>query len=166
VKILQTLNPSHARNNFDCGSEPLNRFLARTARQHNDKGISRTFVLIDTDYPATIIGFFTLSLCEARSAEFPSALAKKYPPVVSGVKLARLAVAKEWQRQGIGQVLIVEAMRKTMVVADNTGTIGLFVDAKDELAAVYYSRYDFIGLVSNPLEMFLPLGTIARLLTE
>jgi ribosomal protein S18 acetylase RimI-like enzyme len=163
VQVIELLNKFHDRNNFDCNSEVLNRYLRQTARQHNQKGVSRTFVLIDTEKPKVIIGFLTLSLCEIRAEKLTEELAKKYPSIVSGVKLARLAVDKNWQRQGIGEILMVEAMKRAIVIADNAGIIGLFVDAKDEKAKNYYLRYGFVSLKDNPLEMFLPLSTVRDL---
>jgi ribosomal protein S18 acetylase RimI-like enzyme len=163
VKIIEPLNKSHNREQFDCGTEVLNQFLRSTARQHIQKGISRTFVLSEQDLPQTIIGFFTLTLCEVKSEKLPSEIAKKYPSQVPGVKLARLAVDRHWQCQGIGEILMVEAMQRALLVADTAGGIGLFVDAKDEAARSYYARYGFITLEDNPLEMFLPLSLLRTL---
>ncbi|WP_413172851.1 GNAT family N-acetyltransferase [Anabaena azotica] len=163
MKIIELLNKSHNRENFNCGNEILNQFLTRTARQHIQKGISRTFVLVDTEQPQTIIGFFTLSICEVKAEKLPPQLAKKYPTTVPGVKLARLAVTQDWQGQRIGEILMIEAMKRALVIAENAGVIGLFVDAKDEKAQIYYQRYSFFSLVDVPLEMFLPLETIKKL---
>lgn len=164
MKIIELLSKSHDRNSFDCGSEVLNQFLKRTARQHIQKGISRTFVLVDMEQPETVIGFFTLSLCEVRTEKLPPQLAKKYPSTVSGVKLARLAANKDWQRQGIGEILMIEAMQRALLIAENAGVIGLFVDAKDNAVKTYYERYGFVGFEDTPLEMFLPLQTIKQIL--
>ncbi len=163
MKIIEPLNKSHNREQFDCGAEALNQFLRATARQHIQKGISRTFVLSEQDCPQNIIGFFTLTLCEISSEKLPSSFAKKYPLQIPGVKLARLAVDLQWQRQGIGEILMIEAMQRALLVADTAGGIGLFVDAKDESAQSYYARYGFIALEDNPLEMFLPLSLLRTL---
>ncbi|MCY7337088.1 MAG: GNAT family N-acetyltransferase [Chamaesiphon sp.] len=163
MKIIELLNKSHDREQFDCGVEVLNQFLRSTARQHIQKGISRTFVLIEQDLSQSIIGFFTLTICEVRREKLPGSIAKKYPSQVPGVKLARLAVARQWQRQGIGEILMVEAMQRALLVADTAGGIGLFVDAKDEVAHSYYARYGFITLEDNPLEMFLSLSLLRTL---
>lgn len=66
---FQALSRKHDRAAFDCGSEPLNSFLKTTARQHQDRGISRTFVLIDpmSAAPLRILGYFTLSACEGEA---------------------------------------------------------------------------------------------------
>ena len=164
MKRLELLDANHNRNNFDCGSEALNQYLQRTARQHNQKGISRTLVLVDTERPQIVIGFFTLALCEISTRILPSKWAKKYPTIVAGVKLARLAVDKSYQRQGIGKILMIEAMKKALIIADNAGVIGLFVDAKDEVAKSYYNRYGFVELKDHPLKMFLPLATVREII--
>lgn len=104
-----------------------------------------------------------MSLCEVRAEKLPTKLAKKYPSNVPGVRLARLAIAKAWQRQGIGEILMIEAMQRTLAIAENVGIIGLFVDAKDEAAKGYYERYGFV-IEDTPLELFLPLATVKQFL--
>ncbi len=164
MKLIKLLEGTCDRNSFDCGNEALNCYLRQTARQHNKKGISRTFILVDSTQPEKIIGYFTLALCEIRAIELPSKWSKKYPASIAGVKLARLAVEKDYQRQGIGEILMIEAMKRALIIADNAGVIGLFVDAKDEAAKEYYHQYDFVSLVDNPLKMFLSLATIREIL--
>ena len=165
MKRIERLHQSHNRGAFNCSNDALNQFLRQTARQHIQKGISRTFVLTDSEQPETILGFFTLSLCEVRAEILPPKLAKKYPSTVPGVRLARLAVTKAWQRQGIGEILMVEAMQRSLAIAENAGIIGLFVDAKNEAAKAYYERFGFVSLEETRLELFLPLSTIQQLRT-
>jgi GNAT superfamily N-acetyltransferase len=164
VRAIELLGKQHHRDGFDCGNEALNQFLKQTARQHIQKGVSRTFVLVNTEQPEIIIGFFTLTLCEVHLDQFPAKLLKKYPAQVPGVKLARLAVDQAYQRQGIGEVLMIEAMQRALIIADNAGGIGLFVDAKDESAKTYYSRYGFVSLEDTSLVLFLPLSVIQQML--
>lgn len=121
-------------------------------------------MLIDSEQPSAIIGYLSLTLCEIRAENLPERWVKKYPQKVPGIKLARLAVERKWQRQGIGEILMVEAMKKAFVVAETAGGIGLFVDAKDEKAKNYYSRYGFESLENAELEMFLPLSTLEPLI--
>ena len=156
MKTIELLKKSHNRKLLDCGELALNEFLQRTARQHIEKGLSRTFVLVDSTQPSSIIGFFTLVLCEMGAELLPSKWAKKYPAVVPGVKLARLAVSLDYQRQGIGEILLVEAMTKATVIAENAGVIGLFVDAKNSSAKTYYEQYGFEGITKSSLLLFLP----------
>ncbi len=162
MRKLELLNPSHDREGFDCGSEPLNVFLKQTARQHAERGISRTFVLVEEDAksPVPLLGFFSLNLCQLKSESLPPDEAKRFPRDVSGVRLGRLAVAKALQRQGIGKLLLAGALHKFMEIFQVAGGIGLFVDAKDLDAKRYYEEFGFVPLPSNEFQLFLPVGTI------
>ena len=168
MRKIELLAKSHDRDGFDCGSEPLNLFLKQTARQHAERGISRTFVLVDegASDPKPIIGFFALNLCQIKSESLPAEAAKKLPRDVAGIRLGRLAVAKACQRQGIGKILLVAAMGKFMEIFHTAGGIGLFVDAKDQEAKRYYEQFGFVPLLSNELELFLPVKTIQEALTS
>lgn len=158
---IVSLARSHDRSGFDCGVPELNSFLRATARQHGDKGISRTFVLSDQKKTETILGYFTLTLCEVRTEHLPTAYAKKYPHHgLPAVRLARLAVSGKYQRKGYGGLMLAEAIHRTILIAEQAGLIGLFVDAKDERAHKFYERYGFVSLPGHVLQLFLPLHTL------
>jgi GNAT superfamily N-acetyltransferase len=159
---IEPLAPAHDREAFDCGRPALNDYLRRTARQHSDKGVSRTYVLADDAAPARILGFMTLALCEVVAESLPEKYAKKYPERTHGVKLGRLAVDLPCQRAGYGALMMLHAMRKALEVADATGIVGFFVDAKDPSAQGYYLRFGFIPLPDDPLRLFLPLATLRK----
>lgn len=167
MRKIELLDKSHDRDGFDCGSEPLNLFLKQTARQHAERGISRTFILVDegATAPKPIVGFFALNICQIKSESLSQAEAKKLPRDVSGIRLGRLAVSKEHQRQGVGKMLLVAAMRKFMEIFNTAGGIGLFVDAKDQDAKRYYEQFGFVPMPSNELELFLPVKTIHEALS-
>ncbi|MBW1737860.1 MAG: GNAT family N-acetyltransferase [Deltaproteobacteria bacterium] len=157
---IETLGRDHDRSGFDCGNDALNQYVGKIARQHLNKGISRTFVLVDEKMPTGILGFFTLASCEIYVEKLPRKYAKKYPSRVPAAKLARLAVAKERQRQGLGTHMMIDAIERVIRVSQNLGIVGFFVDAKDNEAKAYYEQFGFIPLPDNPLELFLPLATL------
>lgn len=159
---IEPVSRSHNRRSFDCGRPELNQYLENTARQQSEKGISRTFVLVDDANPSEILGFFTLTACEILVEKLPPRFAKKYPLRASAAKLARLAVALSRQKQGFGTYLMLDAMERILFVAEHMGIIGFFVDAKDEDSAGYYRQFGFIPLPDNPLELFLPIATIRK----
>jgi ribosomal protein S18 acetylase RimI-like enzyme len=166
VSRIEPLSKSHDREGFDCGSEPLNAFLKQTARQHMERGISRTFVLVDENAsePKPILGFFALNMCQMKSESLTKEESKKLPREVSAVRLGRLAVAKAHQRQGLGRILLFGAMRKFQEIFTHAGGVGLFVDAKDQEAKRYYERFGFVSMPTNDLELFLPLKSIQEAL--
>ena len=155
---ITLLDKNHDRSGFDCGIPVLNTFLKVTARQHDQKGISRTFVL--TAGSPVILGFFTLTLCEVQSALMPAALSVKYPShPLPAVRLARLAVSRKSQGTGFGEFLLSEAIHRTALSAAQAGVIGLFVDAKNDSARKFYLRYGFLPIPEQPLKLFLPVDT-------
>jgi len=157
---IETVSRDHNRSGFDCGNDALNQYLKQTARQHLNKGLSRTFVLVDDNILTEILGFFTLVSCEIFVDKLPRKYAKKYPSRAPAAKLARLAVAKDRQRQGLGTHMMVNAVERVIRVSQDLGIIGFFVDAKDNKARAYYEQFGFIQLPDNPLELFLPLATL------
>ena len=82
---------------------------------------------------------------------------------IPAMRLGRLAVARSRQREGLGKVLLVEAIYKVAAVASVAGGIGLFVDAKDQAAADFYARFGFEPTPTEPLTLFMPMETARRL---
>ncbi|MEK6673359.1 MAG: GNAT family N-acetyltransferase [Nitrospirota bacterium] len=161
---IAPLSGEQDRTGFDCGVAELNAFLRATARQHGEKGISRTFVLVENDKPAAILGFFTLTLCEVTTDHLPSSYTHMYPNhKLPAVRLARLAVSLRHQGAGYGKLLLAEAIHRTILIADHAGSIGLFVDAKNDRARDFYKRYGFIHLPDHKQSFFLPMKTLRAL---
>ena len=162
--IIEVLSKSHHRDDFDCGNAVLNHFLQKIARQHNEKGLSKTFVLIDTAHPNDIIACMSMVVCEVLAQDIPHQWANKYPRRILAAKLVKLSVTQDKQRKGYGAILLVDAMQKTLHVSHTMGIAGLFVDAKDEAAKKYYHQFGFIVLPDQLDNLFLPLSTIANIL--
>ena len=152
---LLPLTGSHDRQGFDCGRQELNDWLRQVARQHQEKGLSRTFVATLDEAPNVICGYYALTLAELENRNLPEAWRKKMPRRIPGVKLGRLAVDKRFQGKGLGDILLVDALTRAQRIYQEAGGIGLFVDAIDEQAAGYYKRFGFVVMPDNPLLLFL-----------
>lgn len=157
---ITPLTGSHDRQGFDCGHPTLNDWLQKVARQHQDKGLSKTFVATLEAKPDAICGYYALTLAELENRHLPEAWRKKLPRRIPGVRLARLAVDRHYQGKGLGELLLVDALTRAGRIYTEAGGIGLFVDALDEEAATYYRRFGFVGCPDNPLLLFLPVGTV------
>ena len=156
---LLLLTGSHDRQGFNCGRQELNDWLRQIARQHQDKGLSRTFVATLEDAPECICGFYALTLAKLESSNLPEAMRKKMPRRIPGVRLGRLAVDKRFQGKGLGDLLLVDALTRARRIYQEAGGIGLFVDAIDEHAAGYYKRFGFVSTPDNPMLLFFPATT-------
>lgn len=149
------LTGNHDRQAFDCGRPELNDWLQRVARQHQDKRLSKTFVAIRDEAPSLICGYYALTLAELESQYLPEAWRRKLPRRIPGVRLGRLAVSRQYQSKGLGELLLVNALMRARRIYTEAGGIGLFVDALDAKAAGYYQRFGFEASPDNPLLLFL-----------
>ena len=152
---LLPLTGNHDRQGFDCGRRELNDWLRQVARQHQDKRLSKTFVAILEEAPESICGYYALTLSELENRHLPAAWRKKLPRRIPGVRLGRLAVDKQYQGKGLGELLLVDAIARAQRIYIEAGGIGLFVDAIDEKAAAYYRRFGFEPSPDNSLLLFL-----------
>lgn len=164
---LEPLTGLHDRNGFDCGVEALNVWLRQTALQHQGKGVSRTFVAVPAHDGAPaqwghavtardILGFYALASAFVLTGDLPARQVRRYPRQIPVTRLGRLAVRAGMQAQGLGRLLLADAVTRSRSAAQAVGSAGLFVDAKDEAAARFYARYGFTPAVGQPLKLFLP----------
>src|SRR5665811_410860 len=128
------LTGNHEREGFDCGRQELNDWLRQVARQHQDKGLSKTFVATAEEMPDRICGYYALTLAELENRHLPQVWRKKLPRRIPGVRLGRLAVDRQYQGKGLGKLLLVDALGRARRIYRDAGGIGLFVDAIDEQA--------------------------------
>lgn len=155
---IQALSSTHNCKGFDCGTPPLNEWLATMAGQQEKKYIARTFILVDVAAPETVLGFYTLAVSEVGHDAFPNP--KKYPKRVPVARLGRFAIEESLQGKGFGEFLLLNALERVAEISLNAGIAAIVVDAKDMKAADYYRRYDFIASPDNLLQLLLPTKTV------
>lgn len=151
------LTGSHDRQGFDCGRSELNDWLRNIARQHQDKGLSKTFVAVLDDAPLRVCGYYALTLTEVDTQYLPEARRKKLPRMIPGIRLGRLAVDVQYRGKRLGELLLVDALERVRLICQHAGVVGLFVDAIDDKAASFYAHFGFEAFVDDPLKPFLPV---------
>ncbi len=160
---VEPLGPHHDRTSFSCGEPALDAYLTRQASQDIRRRIAQVFVWVG-DTPNRIQGYYTLSATAFEKAELPPALAKRLPhyPVPAAV-LGRLAIDQSCQGRGLGEMLLMDAIRRTLRASAAMAVYALIVDAKNERARTFYERYGFRSFATIPRRLFLPLETFEKL---
>jgi GNAT superfamily N-acetyltransferase len=156
---IEKLSRQHAVDGFDCGEVALDRFLTRFAWTSQQANASQTYVALADE---AVVGFFTLVVGQVTFDDAPERLTKglaRHP--IPLLLIARLAIHKDWQGQGLGAGLLKDAMRRTVQAADIAGIRALVVHAKDEKAAAFYRRFDFMPSPTDPLHLFLLIKDLA-----
>lgn len=157
----------HNRDGFDCGEEALNTFLRRHARKSHELGGSKTFLAIDDGDNEIILGFYSLTTASIEYARTPQVIRRGLAHhEVPGFRLARLAVDRRFQGQGLGGQLLLSAGERCLLVAAEVGGVALAIDAKNERAAQWYVSYGAVPLTDAPLSLLLPLATIEAALRK
>lgn len=154
---LAPLNASHDRAAFDCGVAALNLYLRNYALQNQQRGIVRNYVTTRAD-SKSVVAFYSLAYAALGQKLLPPKLVKglgKYDIPV--MLLARLAVDRREQGNGLGQALLKDAILRTLQAAGIAGLKLLLVRAKDEPAAAFYRKHGFEPVLDDPLKLFLPV---------
>lgn len=163
---IHPLQSHHDIDAFTCGTAALDSWLRCTAKQHGRKGISRSYVAVEADNQQRVIGFYSLTVGEAETGVLPSVVAKTLPRKIPIVLIGRLAVTTQAQGQGIGGILLVDALKRTVRVSSEVGISAILVDAKDQKAAEFYQHYGFLALPDLANHLVLPIKTAVDLFAE
>ena len=157
----EPIGKHHDRDAFDCGEEALNEFLRRYARKSHELGGAKTFLAIDDTDNKVILGFYSLSPASVAYARTPDLVKRGLARHdVPAFRLARLAVHRRAQGQGLGGQLLLAAGRRCLLASAEVGGVALLIDAKNERAAQWYAGYGAVPLLDAPLSLLLPLKTI------
>jgi predicted N-acetyltransferase YhbS len=156
----EPLGVEHQLEGFDCGKPALDDWLLRHARQAQGSGSAKTFVVADG---ARVAGYFSLTVGQVDTLDAPERIRKgmgQYPVPV--VILARLAVSRQDQGHGIGLGLLRDAIRRTMLIAEQAGIRAMLTHPIDEEAAKFYARFGFIASPLSAQQLLLLLKDARR----
>lgn len=151
------LNASHKKNLFACEEPSLENYLRKQAGQDVKRKVAVCFILEGEDN--TIKGYYTLSADSVDRTLIPGSLQKKLPyknlPVTL---LGRLARDTNCKGQGIGELLLADALRRAYQASASIGAWAVVTDPINENARAFYEGFGFFSLESR--RMFIPMETI------
>ncbi len=161
---IDPLGSHHDRAEFTCRVESLDRYLHTQAGQDVRRRANGVFVLIDPQEPNKVLGYYTLCATALPQGDVPVVARKHIPryPLVSATLVGRLTVAATRQGQGLGALLLADAVRRAYASASSVGSSMLVVDAISEQAAAFYEANGFVRLPDS-LRLVLPMRAIEKL---
>jgi GNAT superfamily N-acetyltransferase len=156
----------HNRAAFSCEHESLERYLKEQATQEVKKRVAAVYVLAPDG--KIVAGYYTLSQYAIESDEFPAELIQqlhlpKYDRLPATL-LGRLGRSKEFRGAGLGELLLVDALKRTLAHSNNIASVAVVVDAIDEKARAFYKHYSFTDFPNHPNRLFIAMQTVAQLL--
>lgn len=161
---IEPLGENHGRAAFSCGEDPLDRYLKNLASQAVEKNLAAVFIL--TPDGKSIAGYYTLSSYAVKLDEIPEEIAKKLTrmPEIPATLIGRLARSIDLRGQRIGEILLVDALKKALQNSSHVASWAVVIDAKDENAANFYKRFGFIPFPNIPNRLFFPMKSIQKMI--
>ncbi len=150
------LSSAHDRKTFACGVAELDEYFRKRAGQDQKRGFASVYVAeSETGKKDAVCGYYTLSAAGVLLENLPEAPRAKMPryPSIPAVRLGRLAVSLDCRGRGLGEYLLIDAIRRSLSAA--VGWTLFVVDAKDESARCFYLHFGFTPLPKEERMLYL-----------
>lgn len=159
VSAPALLTKEHHTGCFSCGVASLDDWLRRRAYPNQVSGASRTYVAAEGQ---RVVGYYCLASGALAVSDTPGPLRRNMPDPVPMAVLGRLAVDRDYHRQGLGVALLQDAVIRTVQAGGILGLRGLLVHAISEEARTFYEYHGFIASPTQPMTLILSLkGTVS-----
>lgn len=165
--VFEQLNKSHETEAFDCDIESLNHYIKNVAHQHQSRNLSRVFVVTDGT-SNQILGYYSLSNCSVDASVLPKPKKFKLPSsmAIPAILIGKLAVDKTTQGQGLGALLLFDALKRCVEVNERSAAYAIVLDAINDRAKEFYLKYEFqVMTESDPYRLFIPMQHVVETLT-
>src|SRR5471032_976428 len=161
IKVIEPLG-KHDRAAFSCGVAALDDWFRFRAGQDEKRNVARVFVAIDDQLG--IVGFYSLSSFTLAIPDLPSKHTKRLPryDVIPAALIGRLARDQRVRGEGIGDLLLADAVRRIIGASQSLAVFAIVVEARNEEAADFYCNFGFVPFPSRPLRLFMTISEAAE----
>lgn len=115
-------------------------------------------------------GFYTLTQDNIDSEDIPPALIQRLNlpryERIGATLLGRLARDLTFKGQGVGELLLLDALKRALEMSRLIASAAVVVDAKNEKAHQFYRQFGFIPFPDSANRLFLPMATVEQLFPE
>lgn len=143
-------------NRFSSGKAPIDRFLKNKAKKMTRRYEQRVFCA-HLDGSAVAIGFYALQLGTDSVDDLPNANKNNYlknKTAFPAVHLSHVGVDIAYQRQGLGQYLLMDVFSKAARIAECAGFYALTLQSLDKDSTAFYQSLNFTVYSENRKRCF------------
>jgi GNAT superfamily N-acetyltransferase len=158
---IEPLGRQHDRAGFSCGQPDLDDWFRLRASQDEKRNVARVFVAVHAELG--VVGFYSLNSLSLSLEDLPEVVARKLPryDAIPAALIGRLARDERARGQGIGELLVADAVRRILSAGRSVAVFAIVVDAKDDRAAEFYGAFGFQQFPLHPRRLFLPTAVAA-----
>jgi GNAT superfamily N-acetyltransferase len=138
--ISEALTEHHETRHFDSSKPSLDTWLQQHALTTEARRTGRTFVWQDN---GRAVAYYTIAAHLIVREDLPRALGRGNPGQIPAVLLARLALDKTLQGQGLGGALLADALERIVIATQTVAARFVVVDAIDQGARGFYLHHGF-----------------------
>ena len=139
----------------------LVRYLQQDALEEQKSDLARIYVAIDSEKDDRPIGYFSLSATGYYIPALTDVVRSEtflYPAF-----LAFLAHNSAWRGRGLGDFLLIEALKHAAEAAEHIGLPGLLLQTTKEGAALY-ERFGFVWIDRADSYLYLPMKDVRAII--
>jgi len=155
----------HQIKDFQCGVEELDRYIKERAGQESRKNVTTVYIMSEKE-TNRIIGYYTLCSCSIELKNISDIIKRKLPryEALPAALIGRFAVDIHFQGKRMGERLLIDALARSYFLSQQIAIFAVLVEAKNESIRSFYEKYGFIPFLEHPLKLYLPMGTIKKLM--
>jgi len=164
LKIEPLDSRRHIRSDFYCGRDSLDNYIRKQASQDIKRRIATAFVLIN-EPETSVLAYYTLSAYTVDISVLNEDLAKRLPryPLLPATLLGRLAVDNSHKGKRFGELMLIDALHKSLDSTAQVASLAVVAEALDENALAFYIKYGFQQFRQEPMKLYLSMKSIEAL---
>lgn len=145
LTISQFEKALHDRSAFSCGFEPIDKFLKEALTDHIKSGYLIAFMATH-EGQKEVKGFYTLNAFAVSPDHIETPKRPRPPPTIPATYIKAVAVHEDWHGNGIGQALMVHALRQSMEISEKVGSMAVVLDVlRDKSFERRFAFYEGLG---------------------
>lgn len=165
---IEPLDPKrHDRAGFASGVAQVDNYFHKTANKLTKADNVRVFVL--TSRAGDLLGYYALNAHSIDHVELPSAFGRNRPGhgQIPAMFIAMMGVDAKHQGEGLGGLLLADALRRIVRLSDEAGIALVLLDVLDcgipanvERRMSLYMRFGFQPLPGKSTRLFVPISML------
>ena len=156
------LTAKHDTEDLCSGEETLDNWLRERALDNMAASASKTYIICPSG-SNKVVGYYAICMGQIFNQEVAGSMRRNMPRQIPAVILGRLAIDKKWQGNGLGKLLLQDAVQRSVRAAKEISARLLIVHAISAEAEAFYSHYGFAHLPTETPTYALDLVKFANL---